>query len=394
MLIKKAKIYSSIFLFSLIFLTPIPNFGTDVYSPSLPEIAKSLSSSDELIKLSVSIYLIMYGIGQLFFGVLSDVYGRRKLLLHGLALFTIFSFIASYSNSIYILLAARIAQGLAVSIISVLTKAIITDKYCGRKLKKVSTYKVNAQVLSIILAPLLGSYIQTISNWTYSFVFLGTYGAIGWFCALLFIPETCKKKSKLNIKLVFLSLKYICSHETFMLLTIDTAILYSIIGLLGVLGPFILQDTMKYGPLTYGISALFCGLSYMSGSIVSYRLTPKGLFYLSSVIFMVSSMVLILSTLWTVISVFLFVIPVLLIMGACGLLLPRMMNYTLNVFRLKAGGAASAVFGALVMFGMGLTLSISGFVNTKSLAPIGCFYFLLCSICISILSFKKLYQHL
>lgn len=393
-MIKKIKRYSVIFLFSLIFLTPIPNFGTDIYTPSLPAIAKSMLGSDELIKISVSIYLIMYGVGQLFFGILSDAFGRRNLLLQGLIVFTIFSFIAAASNNVYFLIAARVAQGLAVSIISVLTKAIITDKYSGNKLKKVSTYKVNAQVLSIIFAPLLGSYIQTVSNWKYSFVFLGIYGIVGFFCAFFFIPETCKKKSKIETKSVVSSLVCISSHKPFMLLTMNTAVLYAVVGLFGILGPFILQDTLKYGTLTYGGCAFFCGLAYIIGSMFSQWFTPKMLFYVSSIFFIISPVILILLTLMGFQSLLLFIVPVFIIMATCGLLLPRMMSYTLNAFRLQAGGAASAVFGALVMFGMGLILSISGLLSTDSLIGIGCFYFLLCSISTSILSFKKLYQHL
>lgn len=71
------KILSKLFLFSLIFLTPIPNFGTDIYTASLPTIVSNLNTNTSLAKMTIVVYLMAYGIGQLFFGTLSDIFGRR-----------------------------------------------------------------------------------------------------------------------------------------------------------------------------------------------------------------------------------------------------------------------------------------------------------------------------
>lgn len=71
----------SLFSFSLIILTPLSNLGTDIYTPSLPLLVNVFHTTNYLIKLSVTIYLIFYGVGQLVFGILSDYLGRRAILL-------------------------------------------------------------------------------------------------------------------------------------------------------------------------------------------------------------------------------------------------------------------------------------------------------------------------
>ena len=150
-----SRIIARFFLFSLIFLTPLPNIGTDIYTPSLPVIIHSLNSTALLVKWSVIIYFVMYGVGQLIFGPLSDIYGRRIFLIYALTLFAIFSGICGVTHNFYGLLVGRFFQGVVAAIVSVVSKAMITDQYHKQRLQTVSRYKVMAQTLSIIFAPLI-----------------------------------------------------------------------------------------------------------------------------------------------------------------------------------------------------------------------------------------------
>lgn len=297
---------------------------------------------------------------------------------------------ASFADTIGLLIAARLLQGLSVAIISVLSKSIITDKYRGERLQKASKYKVNTQVLSLIFSPLVGGYIQLALDWRWNFILLAIYGGVSLCLASAFIPETCKTKNKLSVKTIYSNLYHICSHYEFILLTANIAILYSIMGIFGVIGPFIIQDLL-YNSISYGMAAVSCGICYLMGSMTSCRMPNNILFVTCLSLFLIASFILIFFGLFRLKSLVIFMLPIYLIMIACGLLLPRMMSYTLNLFRAQAG-SASAVFGTFVMCGMGSILSITGLISSTNIILLGIFYLALGLTSILLISIKQLYK--
>ena len=386
------KILTDSLLVSIIFLIPLPNLGTDIYTPSLPYLVNIFNTNAYLVKFTVTIYLITYGIGQLIFGILSDIIGRRNLLLTGLFTFIIITFCTIFVNNIYYLLTIRFIQGLSVSIISVLTKTILIDKYKNEQLKIAYNYKNIAQVLSIILAPLIGSYIQFFLNWKWSFIILALYGVLCFIATILFIPETCPYKNRFQLKTIQLNIYNICCNKNYILMTFNTGILYSIIGLFCIHAPFLIQDTMNYSSLIYAIITLCCGISYMFGSIISNKISAKLLFTISSILSILSSLILTILCFFKFISLFI-VTPIFFLMLSCGLLLPRITAYTLAIFKLQAG-TASAIFGTFVMLSMALIMSLSGFLDTENFTLIGITYLLLSSISTLLLIYKQLYKKL
>lgn len=384
------QILASPLLITIIILVPLPNLGTDIYSPSLPCLVRVLNTNEYLIKFTITIYLITYGIGQLIFGILSDIIGRRKLLLIGLAVFIIVTFCIVIINNVYHLLIIRLLQGFSISIISVLAKTILIDKYESVQLKVVYNYKNIAQVLSIILAPLVGSYVQLLFNWKWNFIILGLYGCLCFIAVFLFIPETCLYKNKFQLKKIKLNVYDICLNKDFMFMTFNTGILYSIIGLFCIHIPFLIQDKMNYSPIIYAITTLCCGISYIFGSIISNKFCSNMLFRTYSILSISASLVLIIICSFEFTSLFI-ITPIYLIILACGMILPRITAYTLAIFKSQAG-TASAIFGTFVMLNMSLIMTISGFINTESFTLIGTTYLMLSFFSISLLRYKQIYK--
>lgn len=391
-MVLKKILFAKYFLFSLIFLTPLPNLGTDIYTPSLPTIIDALNTNASLVKWSVVIYLMTYGIGQLIFGPLSDIVGRKAMLLFSLFIFTLFSIIAAFSYSVEGLFIARFFQGLSVAAVSVLSKAMITDKYQKKRLAKVSHYKVNAQMMSIIFAPLIGGYIQLFLNWRWTFILLAIYGFFCLILSSLFLTETCKYKALASIKSVAKSFYVVSTHQGFILMTLNTAILYAIVALFGLWGSFIVQDFLHFNSGVYGITAFCCGVGYMLGSKLSIKIATHLLFFIYSLLSIVSSLMLVILGVLNINNLILIVLPILFLMISCGLILPRIMRYTLGLFREQAG-TASAFFGAFVMIGMSLILSVTSNFADK-VSYLGVFYLILTSISVSLLAFQKHYKNL
>ena len=91
----------------LLFIVPLSQISIDLYSPSLPSIAKYFSTTESYVQNTITVYFLGFGIGQLIFGPLSDVFGRKKVILWGLSLFFLFSFACPFSLNISVFLFFR-----------------------------------------------------------------------------------------------------------------------------------------------------------------------------------------------------------------------------------------------------------------------------------------------
>src|SRR5580700_5738550 len=111
----------------LALLTALGPLSTDMYLPSLPAIGLSLGADTAQVQLTLSIFLLGFAAGQIVYGPFSDKYGRKPLLLGGLALFIIASLLCMIAPSIRLLIAARFLQAFGASGPIVLARAVVRD---------------------------------------------------------------------------------------------------------------------------------------------------------------------------------------------------------------------------------------------------------------------------
>src|SRR5471032_1835769 len=114
-------------------LSAIGPLTTDMYLPSLPDIARQLGTSTAQVQLTISAYLIGFAVGQIFYGPVSDRHGRKPVLLAALALYCAASLVCVLSTSIEMLIAARFVQALGGCGGIVLARAIVRDLYSGAR---------------------------------------------------------------------------------------------------------------------------------------------------------------------------------------------------------------------------------------------------------------------
>ncbi|MGB9384331.1 MAG: MFS transporter, partial [Pseudolabrys sp.] len=110
-------------------LSAVGPLTTDMYLPSLPDIARQLDASTAQVQLTISAYLIGFAVGQIFYGPVSDRHGRKPVLLAAIALYCIASLACALSTSIEMLIVARAFQALGGSGGIVLARAIVRDIY-------------------------------------------------------------------------------------------------------------------------------------------------------------------------------------------------------------------------------------------------------------------------
>lgn len=178
---------------SILVLGMLEAFGPlsmDLYLPQLPQLASSLHTSDALGQLTMSVCMVGLGLGQLVAGPLSDRFGRRRPLLVGVALFTVFSLACVLAPTVQVLLVARLLQGLAGSAGLVITMAVARDLYSGADLSRMLSLLTLVSASAPIVAPVAGGALALAMDWRGVFLVLAGAGAALFLLALLGLKET------------------------------------------------------------------------------------------------------------------------------------------------------------------------------------------------------------
>jgi MFS transporter, DHA1 family, multidrug resistance protein len=168
-------------------LTP---FAIDLYLPSIPAIAADLGASVELVQLSVTVYLAVFALAQIFLGPLSDVLGRRATVLGGASLFLIANLGCILAPDLGWLLGARAVQALGGAAVAVTIPALVRDLFGKNDYARIMGMVMMVMAAAPLLAPTFGSAILAFAHWRWIFVALATLALLagGLFAAL--VPET------------------------------------------------------------------------------------------------------------------------------------------------------------------------------------------------------------
>ncbi len=171
-------------------LSAVGPLTTDMYLPSLPDIARQLGASSAQVQLTISAYLIGFAAGQIIYGPVSDRHGRKPVLIGAIALYCAASLACALSTSIEMLIVARAFQALGGSGGIVLTRAIVRDIYSGAHAGRELSVIGSVMALAPVLAPILGGLIQTAFGWRVTFLALVGAGFAGAAVVWALLPET------------------------------------------------------------------------------------------------------------------------------------------------------------------------------------------------------------
>ena len=189
-------------VFFVVIFVALPPFAIDTYIPAFGNMANSLRVPVSAMAITISTYMVGFGLGMFFWGALSDRYGRRKILIIGMLVYIVSTILCSQTDSFNTLTLMRFVQGLGDSPAAVAAMAILKDCYRGQKLIKTVATMVMVFMIAPIVAPIIGSIIiYTTGRWQDIFHFLTIYGVLLLFITFI-IPETHKphKRSKSLLK--------------------------------------------------------------------------------------------------------------------------------------------------------------------------------------------------
>jgi MFS family permease len=159
------------FLFFVLILT-LSSIVSDLYVSSFLEMSLKLETTMNGVQWSLSLFVIMLALSHLVYGALAERFGRKKMLLLGLAISFLGSLLCAASINIFDLLFGRVLQGFGVGACVVLWREMAHERYGESSLLKESFYLMPVSVAIMILVPLLGGLIQTYLGWKANFVYI------------------------------------------------------------------------------------------------------------------------------------------------------------------------------------------------------------------------------
>jgi DHA1 family bicyclomycin/chloramphenicol resistance-like MFS transporter len=265
---------STVLAFALI---PLSGFATDIYIPSLPAMAHSLRVNPANVQLTLVIFMVSSGLAQLFVGSLLDSFGRYRLGLVSLTIFTFASFCIACTDSITLIYAMRAVQGITVALIVVGKRAYFIDLYSGDKLKSYTSLFSIVWAASPIIAPFLGGYLESWFGWRSNFYFLGIITSVMLLLELFYGGESLQSRNPFRVKNILGIYTETVTSVDFMLGLLMISISYAMLVVYGMVSPFIIEHVFHGQPVITGYCSLVSGLSLMTGGIISRSLIKKPL---------------------------------------------------------------------------------------------------------------------
>ena len=253
-------------------MAPISGMAVDLIAPSLPAIASSLNVGAGLAKNVITTYLLGYAIGSFIIGFLTDAYGRRKLLKLSIFSFVLSSLLPVIFPNEFVLLLARVMQGVFLGCQSGVTRAAVSDILSPHELKKMGTLMGAMWGVGPVVGPVLGGYFQHYMGWQAGFVFFAASSFFIFVAVFFVMPETHLQLKPLRLKTVKADLLEILHHRAFMGLVIIMGLTYALIITFNTLGPFLIQEELGYSAVFYGRYALILGLVFLAATIICRRL--------------------------------------------------------------------------------------------------------------------------
>ncbi|HKS13356.1 MAG TPA: multidrug effflux MFS transporter [Pseudomonas sp.] len=257
----------------IVFLAPLINsvggIAIDLYAPSLPSIGRELGASASLMQNTITITLLFYAIGQLFFGVMADARGRRPTVLMGLVVFLGGSVLATLATSIEMLLLARALQGFAIGACQVVARALLVDIVKGPRFYVAVIYLSLAFGLGPVIAPYEGGLVEVYLGWRYNFVLYAVYAVIVLAFVLAGLKESLAPVARRSALQTMAGYRCILADSRFRSSVVVLGSSFSAFLLWNVFGPHIVQERLGFDAQYFGTTALAVGSCYLVGTLVN-----------------------------------------------------------------------------------------------------------------------------
>lgn len=252
----------------------IQPLSTDLYLASLPSLATAFAVPASTVQLTLSLFVAGFGGAQLIIGPLSDRYGRRPVLIVGLALYVIASLLCAGAPGIGLLIGARFLQALGCCSAIIIARAIVRDAYAPADSARVIARASSWLSLAPLLGPIAGSYLQVNFGWRAAFVAHAVLGAGLLLAVLLRLPETNAYKNPRATELAGLleNFKIVLGARAFWANALPGALSYGSIFAFISGSSLVLIRVLEVPTAWFGYCFAFGVSGYLAGTLLCRRM--------------------------------------------------------------------------------------------------------------------------
>ncbi len=335
---------------------------TDLYLPVLPALTAELGATVGQGQLTLTALLLSFGLSQLFFGPLSDRFGRRPVLLGGMALYTLAGVANTLAASIEWLIVTRAVQGAAMGAAVMCARAIIRDLYAPVEGARVMARSLGGLGVIACLSPLSGGLLAPLVGWRWSLATLVVFGLAVLVLLLLRFDETARERSPLRFGVLMRNWVRIVRHPGFQAWAGLQAAAYGGLFTFLAASAFVFLNVYGVSRPLYGTAMAVASLAYIGGTFLCRRLLVRvglqGAVKVGAVISLTGGTVMGVLALAGVHTWWAFLLPQLLFMVGHGIHQPCTQTGAVALFAQTAGTASalSGFFLTVVAFAIGAWL--------------------------------------
>ncbi|MCG1008806.1 multidrug effflux MFS transporter [Salinicoccus sp. ID82-1] len=363
-------------------LTAIGPLSMDMYLPALPIVTTDLDTTASLAQLSLTACLIGLAVGQLIFGPLSDIKGRKRPLLYTLAAYALVSVFCAFTDNIWVFIFLRFIQGFTGAAGIVIARAAARDMYAGKDLTKAFALLALVNGAAPILAPISGGFVLNFGSWPVVFLIIGAIGLLLLVAVALLFDETLhpENRSEGDVFAVVKTFDVLFKDRTFMAIAFIQALIMSSMFAYIAGSPFVLQNIYDVSPQQFSLIFALNGVGIIVAAQLAGRLAGS----------MVESRILLIGVLVSffgsigLVAVIVFNLPLMvmilvlfLVVSSVGLVSTTAFSMGMQNQR-KSAGSASALLGLLPFIGGALVSPLVGLAGEQVAWPMG-LVILICS---------------
>ncbi|MGH7075908.1 MAG: multidrug effflux MFS transporter [Stellaceae bacterium] len=349
--------------------------AVDTSLPAMPAIGHAFTANPDEVQLTLSLFMFGYALGQVAAGPLSDRFGRRPVLLIGLAVYTLCGVGCAVSDSIGMLILFRFIEAFGAATGPSMSRAVVRDYHAGARASRMLSSVQLAMGFALVAAPILGSFLLTYVGWRGIFLFLALFGAIlilvVWFGLDESLatpdPQAAHPARLLSNIMAFFGNR-ICVGYALINGCVVGGMLAFISGI-----PFVMIDVFDVKPRNFGFyfSLAACGMivgATVNGRLVR-RLAPDRILRRGLFIQAVAGLVLLTISFLSLSSPLIFMLPVMAYSFSQGLVMPNAVAGAMEPLPYMAGLAA-ALLGAVQMGAGGVTGYIVNALYDRTPVPL------------------------
>jgi DHA1 family bicyclomycin/chloramphenicol resistance-like MFS transporter len=347
------------FAFLVLFIGSIVRIGASIYLPAMPLIADELHISKSLMSNTLTVYFVVFASFTLLAGILSDAYGRKRVLMSGMFFFILGSIVCALSDSYEMLMFGRMVQAFGASMVPGTLMAMIRDACSDLRVVSLMGWLTVLGGLFLVAAPIIGGVLTHFFGWNANFWFLALFTLVVFVLTFYSMQETHPDHARIPVdirKTLNISLSMLRA-PSFILVLAPVISFYAIQGAFLAAVPFILMGEYDLDPVTFGISNINIVIGLFSGRYIGMYILRKygspSVYKIGALSAIFVALLFIAIAMGWINGLWSFLIISGIFASVFGMMAPVGMKSSLSAFR-EVSGVAAAVQSALLFIASAL----------------------------------------